>query len=151
MREIRLKCPYCSKEGYVPLDGRVGRFINRADHCGLYMKTRRNRVWIWFDRKTGYRLFPKAMILTFLTTAALLGLVVLFIRHNIDMLFSVDLVVVGMVLALIAFGEGIVLLRISGEGSTYRRGTSNEMITITSPFFRHLEGNIWHHDSDNSR
>ena len=40
--------------------------IFHADRYGLNMEKRRNRLWMWFDRKTGYQLIPKIVILLFI-------------------------------------------------------------------------------------
>ena len=40
--------------------------IFHADRYGLDMEKRRNRLWMWFDRKTGYQLVPKIVIISFL-------------------------------------------------------------------------------------
>ena len=42
--------------------------IFHADRYGLNMEKRRNRLWMWFDRKTGYQLIPKIVIISFLVT-----------------------------------------------------------------------------------
>jgi hypothetical protein len=45
--------------------------ILHADRYGLNMEKRRNRLWMWFDRKTKFRIFPKILLaLTALTVSA---------------------------------------------------------------------------------
>jgi hypothetical protein len=51
--------------------------IFHADRNGLDMN-RRNRLWTWFDRKTGYQLVPKIVIISFGVTVILLAIVFYF-------------------------------------------------------------------------
>ena len=51
--------------------------IFHADHYGLNMEKRRNRLWMWFDRKTGYQIVPKIVIISFLVILGLFSLVML--------------------------------------------------------------------------
>ena len=46
--------------------------ILHADRYGLHMAKRRNCLWMWFDRKTKFRIFPKILLgLTALTVMAI--------------------------------------------------------------------------------
>ncbi len=120
--------------------------IFRADRYGLDMQKRRNRLWMWFDRKTRYQLIPKIVIISFAVTIILLSIVtVLLLRYNIETLFSINLGVVFCILGLLFTGELIVTLQISGElESRYREDAS--MNIVTSPAWRHLRCNIWHRE-----
>ena len=62
--------------------------IFHADRYGLDMEKRRNRLWMWFDRKTGYQLVPKIVIISFGVTVILLSIVmVLLLRYDLETLF----------------------------------------------------------------
>ena len=50
--------------------------IFHADRYGLNMEKRRNRLWMWFDRKTGYQIVPKIVIISFLVIVIVLSIVV---------------------------------------------------------------------------
>ena len=55
--------------------------IFHADRYGFDMAKRRNRLWMWFDRKTGYQIIPKIVIISFLVTISLFSaLCVLLLR-----------------------------------------------------------------------
>ena len=62
--------------------------IFHADRNGLDMKKRRNRLWMWFDRKTGYQIVPKIVIISFGLTVILLSIVmVLLLRYDMETSF----------------------------------------------------------------
>ncbi len=89
--------------------------IFHADRYGLDMDKRRNRLWMWFDRKTGYKLLPKVVSVMFLATIALLGLVFFLVYHNVETILSVDMGAVIVSLSLAMLGEIIILISIFGE------------------------------------
>src|SRR5208337_2350001 len=65
--------------------------IFHADRYGLNMEKRGNRLWMWFDRKTGYQLIPKIVIISFLMILGLFSVVVLLgFRYNMETLFSMS-------------------------------------------------------------
>ena len=51
--------------------------ILHADRYGLDTDKRRNRLWMWFDRKTGYQLVPKIVIISFGVILGMFSVVVL--------------------------------------------------------------------------
>jgi hypothetical protein len=122
--------------------------IFHADRYGFDMEKRRNRLWMWFDRKTGYQLIPKIVIISFGATVILLSIVmILLLRYDMESLFSINLGAVFGVLSLLFIGEFIVVLRISGElEGRYRDDAS--MNIVTSPAWRRLKCNIWHRETD---
>ena len=76
--------------------------IFHADRYGLNMEKRRNRLWMWFDRKTGYQIVPKIVIISFGLTVILLSIVMaLLLRYNMESLFSINLGVVFLLLGLL--------------------------------------------------
>ncbi|OPY70762.1 MAG: hypothetical protein A4E57_00379 [Syntrophorhabdaceae bacterium PtaU1.Bin034] len=121
--------------------------IFRADRSGLDMN-RRNRLWMWFDRKTGYQLVPKIVIISFGVTVILLAIVmVLLLRYDIETLFSINLGVAFGVLSLLFTGELIVVLQVSGElEGGHHDGPSMDI--VTSPAWRRLKCNVWHRETD---
>ena len=95
--------------------------IFHADRYGLNMAKRRNRLWMWFDRKTGYQLVPKIVIISFGVTVILLAIVmVLLLRYDLETLFSINLGVAFLILGLMLGGEILVLLAVLYELAGYR-------------------------------
>jgi hypothetical protein len=132
------------------LSGEYKRKANEifyADRYGLDMEKRKNRLWMWFDRKTGYKLLPKVVSVMFLTTIALLGLVFFLAYHNVEAILSVDMGAVIVALSLAMLGEIIIIVNIFGETSGLHSGDAlgNAML---NPGLHHLKGNIWHRDTD---
>jgi hypothetical protein len=121
--------------------------ILHADRYGLDMRKQRNRLWMWFDRKTGYKLLPKVVSAMFLATIVLLGLVFFLVYHNVEAILSVDMGAVIVALSLAMLGEIIILISIFSETSSLHSGDalSNAML---NPGLHHLKGNIWHRDTD---
>ena len=121
--------------------------IFHADRYGLDTRKRRNRLWMWFDRKTRYQFIPKIVIISFLVTVVLLSIVmVLLLRYNMESLFSINLGAVFGVLSLLFMGELIVVLRVSGElEGRYHDDAS--MNIVTSPAWRRLKCNVWHRET----
>jgi hypothetical protein len=121
--------------------------ILRADRYGLDTRKGRNRFWMWFDRRTGYKLLPKVVSVMFLATVALLGLVFFLVYHDVETILSVDMGAVIVALSLAMLGEVIILISIFGETSGLCSGDtlSNAML---NPGLHHLKGNIWHRDTD---
>ncbi len=92
--------------------------IFHADRYGLDMQKRRNRLWMWFDRKTRYQLVPKIVIISFLVILGLLSIVmVLLLRYNMETLFSINLGAV-FVLGLMFTGE--THCAVSGSSTNWR-------------------------------
>lgn len=121
--------------------------IFRADRYDLDTRKARNRLWMWFDRRTGYKLLPKVVSLMFLATVALLGLVFFVAYHDVETILSVDMGAVIVALSLAMLGEIIILINTFGETSGLSSGNalSNAML---NPGLHHLKGNIWHRDAD---
>jgi len=121
--------------------------ILRADRFGPDTRKGKNRFWMWFDRRTGYKLLPKVVSAMFFATVALLGLVFFLVYHDVETVLSVDMGGVIVALSLAMLGEVIVLISIFGETSGLHSGDalSNAML---NPGLHHLKGNIWHRDTD---
>jgi hypothetical protein len=123
--------------------------IFHADRNGLDMKKRRNRLWMWFDRKTAYQLIPKIVIFSFMVTLGLVSLLlVLFIRYDMETLFSINLPAVFVLLSLLLGGEILVLLAVLYELAGYRPPNNAPMNVVTNPVWRHLRCNVWHRETD---
>jgi hypothetical protein len=121
--------------------------IFQADRSGLKTAKRRNRLSMWFDRKTGYQIVPKIVIISFGVTVILLAIVMtLILRYNLETLFSINLGAVFGILGLLFIGELIVVLQISGELEGCHADPSTNI--VTSPVWRHLKCNIWHRETD---
>ena len=103
---------------------------------------------MWFDRKTGYQIVPKIVMISFAVTIILLSIVmVLLLRYNIETLFSINLGVVFCILGLLFTGELIVTLQILGSWKAVMAKTQS-MNVVTSPAWRHLRCNIWHRETE---
>ena len=59
--------------------------IFHADRYGLDMEKRRNRLWMWFDRKTGYQIVPKIVIISFVVILVILLSIVMTLLLRYDM------------------------------------------------------------------
>jgi hypothetical protein len=119
--------------------------IFHADRCGLDMQKTRNRLWTWFDRKTGYQLIPKMVIFSFMVTLGLVSLLlVLFIRYDIETLFSINLPAVFVLLSLLLGGETLVLLAVLEDLAGYRYDDTALMDLVTNPAWKRLKWNVWH-------
>ena len=119
---------------------REAQMLMYGDASGLNMTKRRNRLWMWFDRKTQFNIFAKIIVMAFVVS------VILFI---IGLAINVIGTKYGGAVMLLLFaimaGTGIGIL-----GMIFNRNCQNQRDyyydnpTITSPFFSDLEGNIWH-------
>ena len=104
---------------------------------------------MWFDRKTRYQLIPKIVIFSFVVTLGLVSSVlVLFIRYDMETLFSINLRAVFVLLSLHAGGEILVLLAVLYELAGYRPRRNASMDVVTNPAWRHLRCNVWHRETD---
>jgi len=123
--------------------------IFRADRDDLYMEKKRNRLWMWFDRKTRYQIVPKIVIFSFILTLALVSfLLVLFIRYDIEMLFSINLPAVFLISGLLLMGEIPVLLRVLRELTGYPHRRDMSLDIVTNPAWKNLKCNVWHRETD---
>ncbi len=123
--------------------------IFHADRNGLGMKKRRNRLWMWFDRKTRYQIVPKIAIISFGLTVILLSIVmILLLRYNMESLFSVDLGVAFLILGLLLGGEIVVLLAVLQELAGYRPRRNISLDIVTNPAWKNLKCNVWHRETD---
>ena len=148
MRQIHLKCPYCSKEGYVPLD-MVQRFIhlNQVKEpvslpCGACAALHANqatqrplkgrRLWNWFDRLTHRSIIAKVIVAMIPVTATIC--VVGYTNHLIE-----NHPVIAFIIAILLFCEGLFLLGLL-VNVPYDYGYD----VVLNPAFKDLEVNAWH-------
>ncbi len=148
MRQIHLKCPYCSTEGYVPVD-RVRKFVNpdRVKEpvslpCGpcaaarvnqsLPQPPKNHRFWNWFDRVTRYSLVAKIIVAMTPMTAAVGA-----IGYKFNLIENYP--VTAFIIAILLFCEGMFLL-----GLFVDVPCGDDCNVISNPVFRDLEGNAWH-------
>ncbi len=123
--------------------------IFHANQYGLDMQKRRNRLWVWFDRKTGYQIVPKIVIFSFMVTLGLVSLLlVLFIRYDMETLFSINLPAVFLVSGLLLMGEIPVLLGVLRELAGYRPRRNISLDIVTNPAWKNLKCNVWHREMD---
>ena len=127
--------------------------IFQADHYGLNMEKRRNRLWMWFDRKTKFRIFPKILLAVMALTVA--AIVCYFEMGSFPHLFG-------------DYGpddcQGIILLsfalvaEICCTIAVFSSGSANGdeefpmcLDIVTNPAFKNLECNVYHEKHDNHR
>lgn len=123
---------------------RDARMLMMGDASGLNMAKKRNRLWMWFDKKTGCNVYAEIIVFAFIVSASL---------------FSVGLILnvfagsiyagAGMLLLFaIMAGTGIGILGMIFNRNGMQAGDFYDNPTITSPFFSDMEGNIWHQRRD---
>ncbi len=123
--------------------------IFRADRCGLDMQKRRNHLWMWFDRKTGYQFVPKIVIISFLLILGLFSVVILLgFRYNMDTFLSINLHGAFILLGLMLGGNLLVLLATLEELAGYRPRRNVTKDIVTNPAWKHLKCNVWHRETD---
>ena len=114
--------------------------IFRADRYGLDMAKRRNRLWMWFDRKTKFRIFPKILLAAMaLTIAAIIYQIGFGYDEGIATLLSFALVAeVCSCIAVFSFGR-------QGDENPFQMSID----LVTNPAWKDLECNVYHR-KDNS-
>jgi hypothetical protein len=123
--------------------------IRHADRYGLDMQKRRNRLWMWFDRKTGYQLVPKIVIISFLVILGLFSVVVLLgFRYDMDTFLSINLHGAFILLGLMLGGNLLVLLAVLEELAGYRPRKNASTDIVTNPAWKRLKCNVWHRETD---
>jgi len=123
--------------------------IFHADCYGPDAQKRRNRLWTWFDRKTRYQIVPKIVIFSFMVTLGLVSLLlVLFVRYDIETLFSINLPAVFVLLSLMLGGEILVLIAVLEDLAGYRSDDNTLMDVVTNPGWKRLKWNVWHRKTD---
>jgi hypothetical protein len=153
MRQIHLKCPYCSKEGYVPFD-KVRRFINHdqvkepvslpcaacaAMHANQPTQRLRKggRFWNWFDRMTRCCIIAKVVVAMMPMTLALV--VIGFMTDVTQRLGAYHADEVHLILMILFFCEDIFLL-----GLLTNIPYDYSYDVILNPAFEDLKENAWH-------
>jgi hypothetical protein len=123
--------------------------IFHADQYGLDMQKRRNRLSMWFDRKTGYQIVPKIVIISFVVILGLFLFVVLLgFRYNMETLFSINLGAAFILLSLMLGGNLLVLLAVLRELAGYRPRRNVSLDIVTNPAWKRLKCNVWHRERD---
>ena len=152
MRQIHLKCPYCLKEGYMPLD-RVKRFVNlnRVEEpvslpCGACAAMRasqpgqghqKGRLWNWFDRLTRYSIIAKIVVAMIPLTTILVAIG--FVTDVTHRLAAYHADAVHIVLMILLFCECLFLL-----GLIANIPYDYSYDVALNPAFKDLEANAWH-------
>lgn len=147
MRQIHLKCPYCLKEGNVPID-KVKRFVNlnRVEEpvslpCGACAAMRasqpgqgqeRSRLWNWFDRVTRYSIIAK-IVVAMIPMTALVGIV----GYKMNVIENHP--VVAFVIMILLFCEGLFTL-----GLLIDIPYDYSYDVVLNPAFKRWKGNAWH-------
>ena len=122
--------------------------IFHADRYGFDMEKRRNRLWMWFDRKTGYQLIPKIVIISFLVILGLFSVVILLgFRYNMETLFSINLGAAFVLLGLMLGGNLLVLLSVLEDLAGCRHDDAALMDAVTNPAWKRLKCNVWHREA----
>ena len=123
--------------------------IFHADQYGLDMQKRRNRLWIWFDRKTRYQIVPKIVIISFLVILGLFSVVVLLgFRYGMETLFSINLGAAFILLGLMLGGNLLVLLAVLEDLAGHPHDDTILMDVVTNPAWKRLKCNVWHRETD---
>ena len=123
--------------------------ILHADRYGLGTDKRRNRLWMWFDRKTGYQLVPKIVIISFGVILGMFSVVVLLgFRYNMEALFSINLGAAFILLGLMLGGNLLLLLAVLEDLAGYCHDDTALMDAVTNPAWKRLKCNVWHRETD---
>lgn len=153
MKQVHLKCPYCSKEGYVPLD-KVRRFVNHNQvkepvslPCGACaaaytnqsfpIPQRGNHLWNWFDRMTRYSIIAKIVVTMIPVTLALV--LIGFVTDLTQTLGAYHADEIHLGLMILVFCQGMFLL-----GLLVNIPYDYSYDVALNPAFRDLEVNAWH-------
>jgi len=113
--------------------------ILHADRYGLNMEKQRNRLWMWFDRKTKFRIFPKILLAAMaLTVAAIIYQIEFGYDEGIVMLLSFALVAeVCSCIAIFSSGQ-------KGDENPFQMSID----LVTNPAWKDLECNVYHKKDD---
>ena len=127
--------------------------ILHADRYGLNMAKRRNRLWMWFDRKTKFRIFPKTLLgLTALTVTAIVCYFELVSFRHLFGDYGPD-ACRGIIL--LTFALVAEVLSCIAAFSSRSRNDEEEfpmcLDIVTNPAFKNLECNVYHEKHDNHR
>jgi hypothetical protein len=120
--------------------------ILHADRYGLNMAKRRSRLWMWFDRKTKFRIFPKILLaLMALTVIAIVcyfelaSFPHLFGDYRPDDCLGIFILVPALVIEILGFI------------AVFSSGQENQefpiyLDVVTNPAFKDLECNVYHEE-----
>jgi len=113
--------------------------IFQADRYGLNMEKQRNRLWMWFDRKTKFRIFPKILLAAMaLTVAAIIYQIEFGYDEGIALLLSFALVAeVCSCIAIFSSGQ-------KGDENPFQMSID----LVTNPAWKDLECNVYHKKDD---
>lgn len=135
---------------------REAKMLMYGDASGLNMTKRRNRLWMWFDRKTRYRLLPKVLIFTIaILTIVDATLYALQIYWKIDYIGPIEFGAVCILLNLVIPALMIVLQgvyrNIDGYTGDYvytAQDLCRRYPTVCDPAYKDLECNAYHRPKD---
>ncbi|MBP7526413.1 MAG: hypothetical protein KA801_00715 [Syntrophorhabdaceae bacterium] len=131
---------------------REAAMLMYGDAQGLDMTTRRNRLWMWFDRKTKYQLLPKILILVLVLCIGVDAiLMAAMMQWEVDFIGSIDLGVVALLLHLTIPGMAVclagVFANINGRSvNNLQDNLFNKYPTVTDPAWQDLKENVWHRE-----
>lgn len=119
-----------------------------ADARGLNMMKKWNLLWVWFDRKTGYRFLPKILVFVIILSVSLsVAVHMAMLLWKIEYIGSIDLGVVVLLSYLIIPGMIVCFAGlIANRHVTNNMGNDiwNKYPTVTDPAWHDLEENIYH-------
>ncbi len=113
--------------------------IFQADRYGLNMEKRGNRLWMWFDRKTNFRILPKILLAAMaFTVAAIVYQTGFGYDEGIAMLLSFALVAeVCSCIAIFSSGQ-------KGHENPFQMSID----LVTNPAWKDLECNVYNRKND---
>ncbi len=120
--------------------------ILHADRYGLNMAKRRNRLWMWFDRKTKFRIFPKILLAA--TALTVTAIVCYFELASFRHLFGDYRPDACRGIILLTFALVAEVLSCIAAFSSGSRNDEEEfpmcLDIVTNPAFKNLECNVYH-------
>jgi len=120
--------------------------ILHADRYGLNMAKRRNRLWMWFDRKTKFRIFPKILLAA--TALTVTAIVCYFELASFRHLFGDYGPDACRGIILLTFALVAEVLSCIAAFSSRSRNDEEEfpmcLDIVTNPAFKNLECNVYH-------
>ncbi len=125
--------------------------IFRADQYGLNMEKRGNRLWMWFDRKTKFRIFPKILLAAMALTVS--AIVCYYSSASFRDLFGDKgpndflgiFLLVPLLMAEIFCYIAIFSSRRQGEDNPFQMSID----LVTNPAWKNLECNVYHEKHEN--
>ena len=133
---------------------REAKMLMYGDASGLNMTKRRNRLWMWFDRKTRYRLLPKVLIFTIAILTAV-EIAIWKIMDYKSYYGPIEFGCIFLVLFLVIPGLMIVLQGVyrnidgyTGDYMYTAQDLCRRYPTVCDPAYEDLECNAYHRPKD---